>query len=308
MAWRVKSCDCDCERQIDACNCPPASWSLECQTKTGTATLCGIDEFNNINGVGPKSVPPRRYRRIEYSGNPSRRQHGGDGTCVAVVGTDRDGWWGYVQYNPSTCVPVYASGYPTASGCNPDNPPSGSCDLSSCVCFLRSPAYVIEQADRTRIVFRLNNTNCYSSDGFTFFSMSGTGDTRMVHQLSDEDTEVDAMARHTATWTSFAPVTDLPSCSGWVAARGANQYSFSYREARWRITVTGDRDRLYTLKITYGRRPQGSSGKFTKWLVQPHTISTGFDKRSISEGLIPQESGYGFETAIVAIDVEDYLG
>lgn len=179
---------------------PNPGVALDCSSDAGSAILCGFSEYAS------PSLPPKKYRRNTALGSNSSSLYA-DNICTvpAVPASDTCNHNGYIQYNPATCVPTTVGGYTCVSGTFG----GVSTDLGASNCF--------KMVTKTPTQQSAVATNTCCPPGPPFEKQTNFG---LVLTLTDEDTELDAMAR--------ASLTPGSSCTASIEPRGAGDFVFNF--------------------------------------------------------------------------------
>lgn len=218
------------------------SAGMECRTRGGTAFLCGHDEFAS------PSVPPKKYRSLAFSGGYFFRGYTSS-ACSAINGiTITCNWAGSCLYSKTTCATTN-TGTQTCQGSTTPNcvPPGGD--------------------DGGRVTVKTPTQQYFTPTGACFNNGSSWGRYEVLSvlsQLSDEDTEQDAIDRLLAATAWSAPVL----CSVATSRRATRvdfQFQIVFAATRAVITSGLIATQSYQIKFTIGRRAAGSSGPFVAY-------------------------------------------
>lgn len=136
----------------------------------------------------------------------------------------------------------------------------------------------------------------------------------LTEELSDEDTEADAIARLLASddgaWSSWRVVGDGTGgtcvnpacCTALIEARG-DSASFLYQESQWRVTKGGlTPSAAYEAHVAIWRREYGSLGPYIKYatMIVPGTAN-GSGNIQI-DGTVPNDAGYETYAAAACLE------
>jgi hypothetical protein len=187
---------------------PQPQAALACTSETGTATLCGKKEF-----VGYESVPPKTYLRCDVSGISDLIQYT-SGPCAGAPGPTSvySTLSGYITWDPVTCAVNDQTNRLTLDqgGATVYNGTVGITDSSPA-----SPSDCLYSRTYTSTTRTVDGTGvCCAGDQRATLGKVWT------QTLSDEDTELNAMAR--------AAVIVGTACTAKLEARGAGDYSFQF--------------------------------------------------------------------------------
>jgi hypothetical protein len=233
--------------------------SLACESKSGSASLCGLEEFNDGN---PASVPAKRYRKKVKTGQINY-------TCNGIphitdyVNTD--------VYDAATCV---QSGTPSV-------PINGSFNAATSIV-----------VTKTSFRFDVNfvgmggGAGCAGGQAMTETSWAES-------VLSEEDTDSDAENRAMAAitdWTT-APA-DCTSHTSYRTQRTGSEIGFSFRKGRSRVSFNASSEATYRVRTYFRRRVYGSGSTFAAYVVNETDISAGVGPVVMPYVDTPSEDGY----------------
>lgn len=229
--------------------------TLQCRTRAGTATLCGVSEF-----TAPSS-PPKKYRTQTISGMMTICFF--SGTPCLVAATDGQGyrWSGAYTYSATTCattngmVEAHFPGDGTPAICGVSAVSDGSTTPGQPFQPVYGPGYATIVETPTTQTWTYGGS-CTALVGFPPNSTkTGTA----VVTLSNPDTDADAIARFQAgtPYGAWAPcATPATCCLAGFQQRTA--FTFGYADAQYRIAAAGvTPSRAVCAAIDIYRRPYG---------------------------------------------------
>lgn len=273
-------------------NCCVPPCSLIFRTKTSTATLCGISEH-----VSPSS-PPKKYRSQAIGGDKIIcNVCSGHPSGVAV-----EKWSGTYNYSASDC-----STSPGSSSISERRLLNFNCDgfvgdwaLNGSI----GPILSISPSGDGGVTvvttqLRIESTNNGCMAGSKYVTASFAAGPGLYAQLSNEDTEDDAINRADAligSWTS------CPSnCTGYKEIRAAADFTLAYRHLQLAVVTPGSASGItYEATITIRRRAYGTSDPFVEWIELTHQY-VGTGGTYTGPWLhVPVESGYEVEASACA--------
>ncbi len=260
------------------CGCcePPAGpcfpGAFSCRTKGGVATLCGYSEW-----TGHASIPPKKYKKVAIGGGYVFQQKTSN-TCLVSGGPDiACNWSGSCEYTLPGCAQTIAG----IQNCGAGNTPN--CGNLGGDFQPGSPDTLTTATLVQAIV-----TGICRNNGITWGRYTAAN---QFAQLSDEDTDGDAIARMMAAaiWTAFGGT--VADCTAKWQTR-TDGFTIAYQECEWQIFVSGlAPDTGFAVEMNYFRRVFGS-GAFE--LFQTDTVygySDGGGALLIT-GSVPNEEGF----------------
>lgn len=232
------------------------SASIECRTKSSTATLVGFDEYSSA------STPPKKYRTQTLSGTLRycQGQSPNNPDCSGNFNdSTRDDYSGSYEYSVvdgsqtnNQLRARYGRGGPAAA-CGSgevfqsNNVPAQNFTVND----FTTGCFPLVSSTQTQKTWQGQGCGC---TGTSFYeSTTGT----VTATLSNEDVETDAIARANvmAVWSAWSAGSPT-SCMASIEQRSG--YSFLYQTAEYRITKSGlapntNYDiRFNVLRRTYG--------------------------------------------------------
>lgn len=208
---------------------------LACESKSGTATLCGFSEYTDL------SEPRRKYRTETNAGTHSQ-------ICNGVPSEANNTQ--IKTYNADTCVLGTTGTAPVFCG---------------------TPDSVVT----TRLTVTSSETYSGTGTGAccgSGFPESGTSNT--VKTLSDEDSDDDAIARALpliSDWSS-AP-SGCINHTAYKTVRVGAEISFGFRYGRSQVSFTAIIGRSYRVRTFFKRRVYGSGSTFANYVSVDTTIT-----------------------------------
>lgn len=253
------------------CCCIP-SCSLQYQTKSATATLCGYSEFAS------PSVPPKKYLTLSQSGG-YQFDFSTDSTCSHASGPAIIcNWAGACNYDANTCINNIGGTVDCGSG------PTPYCGLAA--------------DDPGRVTVSSPTNQHWDPTGACFYNGTGWGrysSLTVQVNLTNEDTEDNAITRANAaiaTWDSCIAI-DPSYCSAYKTVRGAGQFTLTYRTAQYRIYTTRNTPgQHYSVVINLQRKLHGTSDPFIDWATNTIDYIGVADPYVGIWYQIPVDSGY----------------
>lgn len=142
---------------------------------------------------------------------------------------------------------------------------------------------------------------CRDNGDGTWTNYTGT----IVEELSEEDTEEDAMERATAEdeWENVESCILSPA---FATARGAGQFSFAFRMLQVRVRLMGlAASTSYTVSVKFYRRVLGTSGPYLFFAQEDIGITT--DANPASDDFtpwidVPNESGWETRPQLCSVE------
>ncbi|MBX4215885.1 hypothetical protein KW797_02975 [Candidatus Parcubacteria bacterium] len=288
---------------------------FECQAKSGIAALCGYDEFTDL------SVPPKRYRRKDYSGGWSTITKSSFAVPPACCDSPTCRWddyivyTGYREFGVTDCVAIgnawedYFSSSctrPCGDYRNFGSPAPDSWGTGTGAVF----DVINTQTKSTQMPNgECNGVNVCADGPLAPGECRQATGSGAVMELSQEDTEADAIARAQAGIPNWDPA-DCSTDAAFVTQRLAGQYEFSFRSIQVRATggtfpnpplILGHD---YEFTIAYFRRIIGSTGPWIPTgIVDQQTIHATHTSETTSWFDVPQEDG--FETRAQTCSLQD---
>jgi len=237
--------------------------SLECRSKSGTATLIGVPEFIN------PSIPRRTYRRHAWSGSTTQNNQG---ACTEPIFTRT--WSGELAYNRTTGATTDSRCFQLNGGlcstwpCGPSSVPTfnefnGCTDSHAnnpnecCAATLPSACFTTCTQTESQAVGRGLCVGCGGPTGAQQISGQGVG------LLSDEDLPGDAVDRAKAAIGAWI-VGTCPDSSSFQTPRTDAAFSFTFRAGQARAVITGGLipGDNYEIRIHVEKRAVGTSDPF----------------------------------------------
>lgn len=292
---RVKRCDCpDCADQTDACTCGEVEPScLQRRIKGSEASLIGFSEFD-------PSSPPKKFRKGVVDVDSEQQAEIPANVCEGE--------------NPAACTHLRTTIIGTieinASGASiscaekkvySNDTPDPDCTLvlndTLTECSVPGLAEIYCGADGATVTSTTFEQSTSLEDQFIcpdeslYGSINNSCDASVT--LSEEDTEADAITRLQAgSWSDW----QADGTTFWQ--QRTSGFSFSYREAEWRINKEGlDASTSYDFTIEYWRRPFG--GDESSWVLYSSTdlsATTDGSGNLVTTGTtIPNVAGYETE-------------
>lgn len=273
----------------NCCAAPPCS--LIYQTRSGTFALCGIEEYTGA------SSPPKKYRTQTLSGIYKRCQYnnaancsaGGFGAGSGMTINDWREYAGAFTYNRLTCATNNAQTEKTYPGGT-----SVACATQGALVATNTPVAppITPLSGPTSMVVTQMPTRWQGQGGGSCNPVAKFFGT-VTADLSDEDTEDDAIARAAVSWSACVPAGPT-DCSAFKILRGVGVFSASYRQVQIKINVTGSTlGTVYEATIQLQRRVQGSGSAFVDWVQIFHEFVGTVDGNYVGPWLsVPCDSGY----------------
>ena len=244
------------------CCCNTGVCGLVYQARSGTGTLCGYAEYTS------PSVPPRKYRTQTLTGYEAYCSSSQTAACPLTTfqSVSSHNYSGSNKYDASTCAQtntqndtVYAGSYIAcgAGTFSSSNALAAAWQLANNVYALGcGPAGFCQTLTQTK--------NTWTSQGCNGTVLhSAMSDGTAYSQLSDEDQDIDAAKRASGSFASCTYTTPA-SCSSYATARGAGQFTFTFRYAQMRLNCSAlSIGHFYTISIDLVSRTQGTSNAFT---------------------------------------------
>lgn len=276
--------------------------TAEYQSKTGTYTLCGKEEF-----VTP-SIPPRKFRTLTVGGSLVICNYGNWGVTPAcqlgphpsLNGQYTNQYSGAISYNASTCAVtdttqklqdnanVYCGDAPSLTNVG---------HVTTSVESVTSGT-ALNKTENQTTRFQTSDFSCVEGGILHAPYPERVTTCSSYDELTNEDTEADAIARANALlgWDSPAKTVALNE------TRGAGDFSASYVYVEWRAEVTGlMATYVYSAKARYGRRAYGTSDPFDFFAEGSVSFTATGGTEYTPWEAIPNESGY--ETNILSARV-----
>ena len=199
---------CPCNEFVN-CDCGPVSCSVECQSKSaaGVATLIGFAEF-----TAPSS-PPKMFRNKKWTGGWERCNFNNYVDCnngVSMAGADGHTHTLNCQYDKTTGALTYTGSNVTRQDVVAICPATTTIlTLYDCAAVLAPPSGNFGVTINRLIQYIYIKGQCLLN-GIVYSQVASGG---AAINLSDEDTEDDAIARADATVPSWSPcVTGCIAC------------------------------------------------------------------------------------------------
>ncbi|HZP58934.1 MAG TPA: hypothetical protein VFB27_01325 [Opitutaceae bacterium] len=253
---------------------------MDCRSRKGQYTLCGYSEFTS------PSSPPKKYRTLTLSGSIVGLSCASLG-CASGCCTETDTYSGQCKYDKNTCV-LTSNGLITIVGCSNDGT-IPTCDLS------RIAASIGDYIVCTQASCQVDNDLVGVCQDFP---VSGRSSKRIAtsaqKNLSEEDTEQDAINRINAPWGDWYPVTPGGSCCAGIQPRTGFTGGFS--EAQYRVHVTGTPGMLVSVNLFFTRRVYGV-GAFQPYMTIPRTVQINLDGKGLID-VTDVPNDYGYETCL----------
>lgn len=215
---------------------------LECTSESGSATLCGFSEFSS------PSTPPKKYRKRTASGTASASYSRGVADCSLASCAWVDGFSGSKIYDPLTCL-VSGSNIATRVGtCGNDG-----VSTTDTLCDNYGALVAMTCTTSPTNITMSNAGGCHITAGDSLKYTAVTA----VMNLTDEDTENDAIARATGT-------TPGASCTAAHQPRGAGVFTFNFVAVAYDFACTGlITGKTYRLTYTLLTETYGGGGGVT---------------------------------------------
>jgi hypothetical protein len=287
---------------------------MSCRTRGGTASLIGFSEFAS------PSTPPKKYRIKTWTGRHDRCNYSTQANCNAgtpIQGSDASIRTLVCTYNKTT-------GALTSTGSIVTNQNLGVCPATTVISTIYDCSLDFlggnQNTDNFTYTVTQTQINETGIPGCTFHGVVWTKDpvSTLQEQLTDEDTETDAISRLLAgaggTWSSWTVTgngsggTCIPSsCCLSRYEQRTTGFGFVYQEAQFQINQTGlVANTPYNVSVDLWRRAFGT-GSFAFW----KTITVAGTTDSSGVLFIDQQSvpiDVGFETyAATAHITEGFL-
>lgn len=284
----------------ERCPCCSITNTLQCRTRSGTATLCGHSEF--ANATGGVSTPPKKYRTKTASGTMedcaytiagcsgapgAGAKYVYSGTCTySDTDCSTSNSLNYKEYNNAGACPATTLTIDSAQPCawgDTTDPASASCLMDIAV-------------SKTR-VDRAGTNTCCDVGGGTYTIRTGS----MYWELTTEDTEADAIARFQAansfgSWINSGDTGCTgtpPSCCLAKYESRTSGFSFAYADAECRVTATGLAPSTgYTAQIELYRRAYGSGSYAHYQTVTVTGTSDGSGNLTTAAATVTNTKGY----------------
>jgi hypothetical protein len=276
--------------------------SAECQSKGGTASLIGISEYTS------PSTPPKKYRREEVSGTLDNCAYTSApcSTPNGFQGQTKNVFTGARQYDPITGALTNTQSYAFWSA-NAD----GTATCSNALFRTNNPI-TWPIAGNPDLSVRTTRSQTQTSDEFTgdgictfetgAISHKRTGSARA--DLSDEDTEDDAIARALAaigSWTGGGTCADHTS----YAEERTSGFSLAFRTSQTRVVISSGLTAgvSYEARIKIEKRVYGSGGAYSaasgEDIVVPFTASGTSHTTGWQD--LPQDVGWEYRVASIEV-------
>lgn len=257
---------------IETCATPPPvcnpDFTFECRSRTGTATLCGYDEYTDA------STPPKKYRVQTQGGGEVFTTYSVSDCSGAPFGQTVCDWWGSCFYDKDDCS-FTNNGFGACDGVTPV-PQCGT----------------IGSSDPGRDLVVTRTTKTMVPTGLCFFNGLRYGRYDTVNQfvaLSEEDTEADAIARMNADldWSAW---TEESQCDASYEERTG--FSFDITEAQFRVTGTGITPGFQmNASVPIYRRPTGS-GPYSLYQTRVYTVTANSLGTASFTDNVPNDAGF----------------
>ena len=264
---------------------------LECQAKSDFATLCGFSEYTS------PTVPPKKYRKQTLAGAQLNCIFTG-GACVTIFQSSEDVYTGTYAYNATTCAETngqnYGNAFHSGTSCS-----AGQAITSNAGVAKDLTGWPNNTIDGTLVTDAISKTWSYAG------SCLGSGGLRNKHSggpltaiLNDEDLEQDAILRADVPLSWGANST----CSAYIITRGAGSFTFGYKHGQVRLNLTlAVIGHTYDIKISTGRRIQGSAGPFIPFGIIQFSWTPAASTESTDWQEIPNEAGFETNASSVLI-------
>lgn len=269
---------------------------LECRTRGGTATLCGMSEYTT------PSTPPKKYRTQTTNGEAwGCASFSTPSTCSGTANNRfRFVYAGTYLYNVSNCAEsntqtVTGHNFTLGVACTYEN---GTAQSPGTRTQFQAPELSTDADLVTTPTLKTWTWDgaCMNWGGLGQGVITG----EVTHELSDEDTEADAYARLLATsnWSAWIAQgatgctgTPPPCCLAKYEDRTAG-FSFVFQESQFRVVAGGLTPLAsYNAEVEIFRRAY-NSGNYT--LYQTLTVSNTTDGSGnyLAEGNVPNDRGF----------------
>lgn len=275
----------------NACPCCTGNvCALECRSKASVGNLCGFSEF-----VDP-SVPPKKYRRMDWDGTGETCNSRGL-ICDDYIVRGLVRFSGNYQYDKDTCEQTNGLVYESA---DPIPPPCGagaSFTTNPTPGPGFSPPGFDSYADFTEEPTKQQWDAVEGCLAFPAGNASVTQNGQIKKELSDEDTEQDAIARSNDDIPEWGACTNCHTCPSFITVRLPGQFSFGYQQGQSRVHAIGlTVGNTYEITTKFFRRVLGTTGPFEFFseLVETWTPSTPPEAAShFTEWAdVPNEAGW----------------
>lgn len=271
--------------------CGTAVLGLECRTRGGYANNCGTGEFD-----GFCSTPPKFYKTSTYSGEIDFCLY--DACGGTVVGVWKVTWSGALVYTPTstdcgTPSDTFAEDWfgNSATTCA-DAATTPQSSTSFCGTYT-------DIASGTQKYIRGDTICCDNGPG----SRSTVATGYLLQELTDEDTEADAIARLLAgaggTWSAWGPGSggicalsryELRTCGGFPPSPPSP--TFQYQEAQFKYAATGLLPSTgYTLTLDVYQSVFGMGSYSNIGTISAGFTTDGSGNKTIT-GNVPITEGY----------------
>jgi hypothetical protein len=278
----VKQADgscCTCAKQIDACNCNNNTCSIECRSKSGTASLCGYLEY-----ISP-SDPPKVYRRQQPGGTTTFQFGTAFAGCSPVTETQVYTRSGAYQFDAHTCAETNTQieHESSSTGFTADNViPKEPVSLFAGFFFTETKAPTTRTFSPT--------PGCHGAG--TGSPNSCSGDSMLT--LSDEDTEDDAIARAAAPLSYTGCTCGTDSCSAFITDRtGSGSIVIGWRTVETRVLFTGlTTGQSYLATLGLSRRVLGTGGPFIDFGTMEISFTVDDPTHASAWQPVPNEAGW----------------
>lgn len=263
----------------ERCPCCTIPNTLQCRTRSGTATLCGFSEYTGA------STPPKKYLTKTFSGTADFATHVGGTNCTVVSCSFSDTWTGAVSYDSSTCSTSGTGTQTRAGTCGNDGVTNDtSIEIYTSGIFTYSKTATTNTAVPSTCV---SNTKALSSS--------------VTETLGTEDTEANAITRFQAanafgSWINSGATGCTgtpPSCCIAKYESRTSGFSFAYADAEARVVATGLTPSTgYTAKIELYRRAYGTGSYAHYQTVTVTGTSDGSGNLTTSAATVTNTKGY----------------
>lgn len=266
------------------CPCCSLPNALQCRWIGGTATLCGFSEYTS------PSSPPKKYLVKTLSGSSIGNAYT-DASCATLNCQTILTYTGASTYSSTTCG-ITDTGLDTRTGTCP-----GSVTPVSSISIFAAGGDSFVLTPTTRTI--TNNLACYGIGGGQSFRRPSVPTS--TETLGTEDTDANAIARLLAassftSWTTAgaAGCTGMPpSCCVAGYEERTSGFSFSYRDAEFRVTATGLAPSTgYTADVLIYRRAYGSGSYALYQTITVTGTSDGSGNLTTAAAGVPNDEGF----------------
>lgn len=271
-------------RTPTACGCcdggAGAACGLQCQSKGGSATLCGYYEFADI------STPPKLYRKQSFSGELLGIVHTFLDMCFGETGAFFTiNWTGSAIFDKETCE------FSTTGLATILEEPSGDITTEPLDGEEVMPDNCLGVWLPTKTKLTLQPTGVCCPTGIALGQIHSGN---RVAELSEEDTEEDAIDRANAMIEEWSTcIAGCNTCTAFRAQRGNESITFVYSSVQVRAAFSGTVGKHYRITIKFARRQLGTADPF-KPLGMDLVITVTATKPNDFTGWndVPNEDGF----------------